>query len=100
MFSTYYKLNYDQIWYRNIVWIVEMTVMALGETCWNNEGGFPKVVSQTKIDFVYKKLNTFRTTTVFLSSSFLYSWRCTSSAKYIEFLYKFFLSLWNYLVIV
>jgi hypothetical protein len=33
------------------------------------------------------------------SSSFLFSWRCTSSAKYIEFLYKFFPSLWNLLVI-
>jgi hypothetical protein len=52
-------------------WTVEMMVMAIGETCRNNEGGYHKVVSQTEIEFVNKKLNIFRTT------------RCTSSAKYI-----------------
>jgi hypothetical protein len=23
-----------------LIWIVEMMVMALGETCWNNKGGY------------------------------------------------------------
>jgi hypothetical protein len=43
-------------------------VMALGETRWNNEGGYHWVVSQPEMD-----------------SSFLYSWRWTGCGKYIEF---------------
>jgi hypothetical protein len=39
-------------WRRLKQWIVEMMVMALGETCWNNEEGYHWVVSQTKKEFL------------------------------------------------
>jgi hypothetical protein len=57
MTLTYFKAKVSLDW-----WIVDMIVMALGETCWNNEGECHKVVSHTEIEFVYKELNIYRTT--------------------------------------
>jgi hypothetical protein len=70
-------------------------VMALGETCWNNEEGYPLggFTNWERICIKTQYISHY-----YYYSSFLYSWRCTSSAKYIEFLYKFFLSVWNHLV--
>jgi hypothetical protein len=47
-----------------------MRMMALGEKCWNNGGGYP-LGGFTNWDRIYKKLNIFRTTS---TSSGLQKW--------------------------
>jgi hypothetical protein len=67
-----------------------MMGMTLGKTCWNNEGGYHSVVSQTEIEFLYKKLNTFRTTSTSSGVHFF----TTDDALVVSYL-----SLWQHLVI-